>query len=57
MHDRIGAVGGTLTIDTAPGHGTTIHAHIPPTVARNTPTTTRVVRRSSGATVRCRIVG
>ena len=28
MHDRIGAIGGTLTLHTTPGTGTTIHATI-----------------------------
>jgi signal transduction histidine kinase len=29
MEDRLGAVGGRLTIATAPGHGTTISGHVP----------------------------
>jgi signal transduction histidine kinase len=38
MRDRIGAVGGTLTVQSAPGAGTTVHADIPvavPTAARS----------------------
>jgi signal transduction histidine kinase len=29
MHDRIEAVGGRLTIESAPGHGTRVVAHVP----------------------------
>jgi len=29
MRDRLGAVGGTLTVDSAPGSGTRISGHIP----------------------------
>jgi signal transduction histidine kinase len=29
MRDRIAAVGGTLTIDSAPGHGTRVQGSVP----------------------------
>ena len=29
MRDRLGAFGGTLTVDSAPGHGTTVGGQIP----------------------------
>lgn len=29
MHDRIAAVGGTLTVDSRPSHGTRLHGSVP----------------------------
>ncbi|MEV0829478.1 sensor histidine kinase [Nonomuraea rubra] len=35
MYDRLGAIGGTLTIETSPGTGLRLHGHIPATAWRD----------------------
>ncbi|MEO3872071.1 ATP-binding protein [Nonomuraea sp. B12E4] len=37
MYDRLGAIGGTLTIDTSPGAGVHLHGEIPAGTAQGTP--------------------
>nr|SBO97242.1 hypothetical protein BN4615_P6758 [Nonomuraea gerenzanensis] len=36
MYDRLGAIGGTLTIETSPGEGLRLHGHIPAAACRRT---------------------
>jgi hypothetical protein len=42
MHDRLTAIGGTLTVDSTPGAGVHIHGHVPATTENGDPRANRV---------------
>ncbi|MGZ6563981.1 MAG: sensor histidine kinase [Solirubrobacteraceae bacterium] len=56
MHDRIGAVGGTLAVDSRPSHGTRLHGSVPDpwpgTAAGRRPPGYRALRQQISATSR-----